>query len=204
MMSEMAMLRQLECRGMNLHDERPVAEQIKSGFVIVGKLLAAFAISMTFLAGCEFIRGSSGWHDSFLGWGLIIASIVVMTATVRFWAAGFVGFIAYGALGSSVGILAPSAFHSSRRYMVALFVSVFVMSALSLRFAKKKIVITPLDRASIVIAASCVLLAFLFADTYKGAVVFNAGNVALLLSWWMARASKRVYHKKHDAAGITA
>jgi hypothetical protein len=53
---------------MNLHDERPVAEQIKSGFVIVGKLLAAFAISMTFLAGWEFIRGSSGWHDSLLGW----------------------------------------------------------------------------------------------------------------------------------------
>lgn len=187
---------------MNLHDERPARDQVKSGFVIVGKLLAAFAISMTFLAGCQFIRGSSGWHNSLLGWGLIIASIVVMTATVRFWVAGFVGFLAYGALRSLVGILAPSAFHSSRQYMVALFVSVFVMSILSLRFTQKKIVITRPDRASIVIAASCVLLAFLFADAYKGAVVFNIGNVALLLSWWMARTLNRVSHKKHDAAGI--
>ncbi len=187
---------------MNLHDERPVREQVKSGFIIVAKFLAAFAISVTFLAGCEFIRGSSDWHHTLLGWGLITATIVVMTATVRFWATGFVGFIAYGALRSLLGILAPSAFHASRRYMVALFVSVFAMSALSLHFTGKKIVITPLDRASIVIAASCVLLAFLLADTYKGAVVFNAGNVALLLSWWVDRTSNRVGHKKHDAGGL--
>lgn len=180
---------------MNLHDERPVREQVKSGFIIVGKLLAAFAISVTFLGGCEFVRRSSGWHDTVLGWGLIAATIVVMTGTVRFWASGFVGFIGYGALRSLVGILAPSAFHASRSYMVALFVSVFAMSVLSLRFTEKKIVITPLDRASIVIAAICVLLAFLFADTYKGAVVFNAGNIALLLSLWVARTSKRISHQ---------
>lgn len=187
---------------MDLHDERPVREQVKSGFIIVGKLLAAFAISVTFLAGCEFVRGSSGLHDTLLGWGLIIATSVVMTATVRFWAAGFFAFIAYGALRSLVGILAPSAFRVSRWYMVVLFVSVFAMSVLSLRFTAKKIVITPLDRACIVIAAICVLLAFLFADTYKGAVVFNVGTIALLLSWWVARTSKRVGHKNHDAARI--
>ena len=189
---------------MNVHDERPVREQIESGFVIAGKLLAAFAIGVTFLAGCEFIRGSGGWHDIVLGWGLIIASVVVMATTVRFWMAGFVGFIAYGALRSLRGILAPSAFHVPQWHMVILFVSAFAMSGLGLRLADKKLVITPLDRASIVIAASCVLVASIFADSYKGALVFNAGNIALLLSWWAARTSRRVSHEKPDAGRITA
>ncbi len=187
-----------------MHDERPVREQVKSGFVIIGKLLAAFAIGVIFLAGSEFIRGARGWHDLLLGWGLVIASVVVMAITVRFWAAGFVGFIAYGALRSVGGILAPLAFHVSRPYMVVLFASASVMSGLGLRFGHKKLAITPLDRASIVIAASCVLLAFLFADTYRGAVVFNAGNIALFLSWWATRTSKHVSHKKHDCERILA
>jgi hypothetical protein len=184
-------------------DKRPVVEQVKSGFRIVGKMLVAFAIAVTFMAGCELIRGQRN-SQIVLGWVLIMMSILVMTTTVRFWAAGFFGFIAYGALRSLGGIVVSDAFHVSRLYMVVVSVSAFAMAILSHRFTSRKLHIRPIDRASIVIAAGCVLLTFLFGDTYKGIAVFNAGNLSLLVSWWAARISKHNPHKSHAAPSMTA
>lgn len=184
-------------------DRRPVVEQVKSGFRIVGKMLVAFAIAMIFMAGCELIRAPR--HSQIvLGWVLVIMSISVMTTTVRFWAAGFFGFIAYGALRSLGGVFVADVFHVSRFYMAILSASAFAMAILSHRFASKKLHITPIDRASLVIAASCVLLSFLFGNTYRGIAVFNAGNLFLLLSWWAARISRENRHRSNAAPAMTA
>ena len=165
-------------------------------------MLVAFTIAVTFMAGCELIRAPHS--QVVLGWVFITMSILVMTTTVRIWAAGFFGFIAYGAWRSLGGIFFADVFHVSRLYMAIVSVSAFAMAILSHRFTSKKLNITPIDRASLVIAAGFVLLAFLFGDTYKGIAVFNAGNISLLLSWWAARKSRRNRHKGHAAPAMTA
>jgi hypothetical protein len=185
-------------------DRRPVVEQVKSGFWIVGKMLVAFAIAVTFMAGCELIRAPRYSSQIVIGWVLVMVSILVMTTTVRFWAAGFFGFIAYGALRSLGGVFVADAFHVSRLYMAIVSASAVAMAILSYRFTFKKLHITAFDRASIVIAAGCVLLTFLFGDTYKGIAVFNGGNLSLLLSWWAARISRHSRHKSHAAPAMTA
>jgi len=54
------------------------------------------------------------------------------------------------------------------------------MSILCIRFASSKRRIIRIDRASLVVAAICVLLAFLLMDSYKSVAVLNIGNV---VSW---------------------
>ena len=185
-------------------DRRSATEQIKSGFLIVAKILAAFGIAVTFMAGCVLIWRPGNWHQIAVGWLLTAASIALMITTVRFWAGGFFGFIAYGAWRSLGGVLVADAYHASRLYMVIVSASIFAMAVLSHRFAAKQLHITTIDRATIVIAATCVLVTFLLGDTYKGMVVFNLGNLALLLSWWVARTSRRNRHKSHTAPVLTA
>ncbi len=187
------------------HDRRPVAEQVKSGFVIVGKMLAAFGIAVAFLAGSALIRTLPHSRNQVaLGWLLVGLSVVVMFTTVKFWAAGFCGFVGYGAFRSLAGVLVADAFHVPRLYMVAISASVFVMFLLSIHFTSKKLNITPVDRISIVIAASSMLVAFLMGNTYEGILVFNVGNVALLASWFAARTSRHNRHKKHATPVVTA
>jgi hypothetical protein len=185
-------------------DKRPALEQIKSGFLIVAKMLGAFGIAVTFLTGTVLIRTPRYSYDIALGWLLIIVSVVVMTTTVRFWAAGFGGFVAYGAWRSLGGILFAGAYQVSRLYMGFVSASMFAMAILCFRFTSKKVRITPIDRASVVIAASCVLVAVLFGDTYKSIAVFNVGNLALFLLWWASRVSRHSRHRKHTASAVTA
>ena len=110
-------------------DRRPVVEQVKSGFRIVGKMLVAFAIAVTFMAGFGLIRAPRYSSQIVLGSVLIMMSILVMTTTVRFWAAGFFGFIAYGALRSLGGVFVADAFHGSRPYMAIVSASAFAMGS---------------------------------------------------------------------------
>jgi hypothetical protein len=167
-------------------------------------MLAAFCIAVTFMGGCVLIRTPDYWYHIVVGWLLVIVSVVVMTITVRFWTAGFFGFVAYGALRSLGSVFFADSFHVSRLYIAIVSSSVVAMAILSHRFISKTLHITPIDRASIVIAASCLLASFLFGDTYKGVMMFNVGNVALLLSWWVARLSRHNRHKGHTAPPVTA
>jgi hypothetical protein len=72
------------------------------------------------------------------------------------------------------------------------------MSILSIRFVSPKTRITRIDRASLVIAATCVLLGLVQIDSYRGVAVLSVGNTALLLSWWAARASRVTPHSIHS------
>jgi hypothetical protein len=58
-------------------DRRPVAEQVRSGFVIVGKMLAAFGIAVVFLAGSTLIRTLPHTRNQVaLGWLLVGLSVL--------------------------------------------------------------------------------------------------------------------------------
>jgi len=74
------------------------------------------------------------------------------------------------------------------------------MSILSIRFVSPKPRITRIDRASLVIGATSVLLALVLLDSYRGVAVLNVGNLALLLSWWAARASRQTPRSLHSTA----
>jgi hypothetical protein len=181
-------------------DRRPVREQVKSGFLIAGKLVAAFCIAVVFLSGCALVHEAASSSQTAIGWLLIILSIVVMASTVRFWAAGFVGFIAYGALRCFGGTLFASSLRVSALLMLSVAASLLAMSVLSIRFVSRKPRITRIDRASLVIAAVSVLSAFTLMDSYRGVATLNVGNLALLLSWWAARASRKTPHSIHHPA----
>jgi hypothetical protein len=188
-----------ECRriGLVTRDKRPVKEQVKSGFLIAGKLVAAFCIAATFMAGCALAQKVGITSQIAIGWLLIVISIVVIATTVRFWASGFFGFIAYGTLRFLGGSLFASSLHLSALYMLSLAASLLGMSILCVRFASRKTHIIRIESASLVVAAICVLLALPLMDSYKSVAVLNMGNVALLLSWLAARHPPRPPHSAH-------
>jgi hypothetical protein len=172
-------------------DRRPVKEQVKSGFLIAGKLVAAFCIAAAFFSGCALVQEAASSSEIVVGWLLISLSVVVMAFTVRVWAAGFVGFIAYGALRLLAGTLFASSLRVSPFLMLSVAASLIAMSILCIRFASGKPRITQIDRASLVLAAICALLSLPLMDSYRSVAVLNVGNVALVLSWLAARASRQ-------------
>ena len=123
---------------------------------------------------------------------------VVMAFTVRFWAAGFIGFIAYAALRLLGGTLFASSLRVSPLHMLSVAASLFAMSILCIRFAPGKPRITQIDRASLVLAAICALLSLPLMDSYGSVAVLNVGNVALVLSWLAARASRQARRSVHN------
>ena len=125
---------------------------------------------------------------------------VVMAFTVRFWAAGFIGFIAYAALRLLGGTLFASSLRVSPLHMLSVAASLFAMSILCIRFAPGKPRITQIDRASLVLAAICALLSLPLMDSYRSVAVLNVGNGALVLWWLAARASRQALQSVHNTA----
>jgi hypothetical protein len=177
-----------------------VKEQVKSGFLIAGKLVAAFCIAGTFLSGCALIHESVNWGQIISGCLVVILSVVVMAFTIRFWAAGFVGFIAYAALRLLARTPFASSWHASPLLMFSVAGSLLAMAILSIRFRSGQRRITQTDRASLVLAAICALLSLPLMDSYRSVAVLNVGNVALGLSWLAKRSSHR--QSVHDSVAI--
>jgi hypothetical protein len=123
-----------------------------------------------------------------------------MAFTVRFWAAGFVGFTAYAALRLLGGTLFVSSLRVSPLHTLSVAASLFTMSILCIRFASGKPRITQIDRVSLALAAICALLSLPLMDSYRSVAVLNVGNVALVLSWLAARASRQARHSVHNTA----
>ena len=126
--------------------------------------------------------------------------IAELQKQIRFWAAGFVGFIAYAALRLLGGTLFASSLRVSPLHMLCVAASLFAMSILCIRFASGKPRITQVDRASLVLAAICALLSLPLVDSYRSVAVLNVGNVALVLSWLAARASSQARQSVHNTA----
>ena len=181
-------------------DRRPVKEQVKSGFLIAGKLVAAFCIAAAFLSGCALVQEGASSSEIVIGWLLIAVSIVVMAFTVRFWAGGFVGFVAYAALRLLGGTLFARSMRVSPLHMLSVAASLFAMSILCMRFASGKPRITQIGRASLLLAAICALSSLPLMDSYRSVAVLNIGNVALGLSWLAARASRQARRSVHNTA----
>ena len=72
------------------------------------------------------------------------------------------------------------------------------MSILCVRFASGKASITQIDGASLILAAICALLSLPLMDSYGSVAVLNVGNVALVLSWLAARASRQARRSVHN------
>lgn len=176
-------------------------EQVKSRFLIASKLVAVFCIAAAFLSGCSLVQEAASSSEIVIGRSLITLNIVVMVLTVRFWAAGFVGFIAYAALRLLGGVFFASSLRVPPLQMLGVAASLFAMSILCVRFASGKPRITQIDRASLVLAAICALLSLPLMDSYRSVAVLNVGNVALVLSWLAARASRQARQPvRHTAA----
>jgi hypothetical protein len=135
-----------------------------------------------------------------IGWLLITLSIVVMVSTVRFWAAGFVGFIAYAALRLLVRTLFAGSLRVSPILMLSVAASLFAMSILCIHFASGKRHLAQMERASLVIAAICALLSLPLMDSYRSVAALNVGNVALALSRLAARTSPQAREAVHNSA----
>ena len=176
-------------------------EQVKSGFLIAGTLVAAFCIAAVFLSACVLIQEGASPSQTVSGWLLITLSIVVMAVTVRFWAAGFVGFMALAALRLFGGTLFASSLRVSPLYMLSLAASMFAMTMLCIRFVSRRPNMSRIDGASLVLAAICALLSLPLMDSYKSVAVLNIGNVALVLSWLAARASRQARQSMHNLDG---
>lgn len=173
-------------------DKRPPLEQVKSGFRIVGRMLAVFGVALGFIVGCVKIQTPELPHDLLFGIVLVVLSIGIMVGTARYWAAWFFGLVAYCAWRClSRGFLLASAHHISMLLMAGMFTGLLVMAFLTYCFTSKRYTLTQLDRATLVIAAVCLLLTTtLFADTYRTAIVFSLGVVSLFVSWLAHRISR--------------
>ncbi len=178
-------------------DKRPPLEQVKSGFRIVGRMLAVFSVALGFLIGCRKIQIPQLPHDPLIGIIIVVLSVGIMIATARYWAAWFFGLVAYCAWRFlSRGFFLASVSHTSMLLMAGSFAGTLAMAFLTYRFTSKRYTVTALDRATLVIATICLLLTIVFfADTYRSAVVFSVGVVALFVSWLAHRISK--YQRSH-------
>lgn len=146
--------------------------------------MAAFCIAAAFLSGCALVQEAANSSEIVIGWLLITVSIVVMAFTVRFWAAGFVGFIAYAALRLLGGTLFTSSLSVSPLHMLSVAASLFATSILCLRFATGKPRITQIDRASLVLAAICTLLSLPVMDSYRSVLVLNVATYRSCCCGW--------------------
>ena len=97
--------------------------------------MARCCIAAAFLSGCALVHEAASSSEIVIGWLLITLSIVAMAFTVRFWAAGFVGFIACAALRLLGGARFASSLRVSPLHRLSVAASLFAMSILCLRFA---------------------------------------------------------------------
>jgi hypothetical protein len=143
--------------------ERRVIKQVKSGFKILAAILFSFgAFSLVGIAYVSIIQDSPKLsHGS--AWVLLVAMVMLMFVTVRFWARWFCGIISYLALRSMLlplfagsGSLSDLPFRSA----VAITASFWLMAILSIHFYRRHH-FSILDQFSITGAATSLFIGFI-------------------------------------------
>jgi hypothetical protein len=140
-------------------DNRPAIEhQVKSGFKIVGAILASFAAMVLVSVGYLDITNPEK-HRVSLGWVLLLTTIVTMFFTVRFWASWFCGIASYLAVRSTFLIFFVQKGRLSLWTAIGLTVSFWLMAILAIQFYRRH-KFSYFDQLSITAAAVCLFWGF--------------------------------------------
>ncbi len=93
---------------MNIRDERPIGEQVRSGFRLVGWFLLALGFAFIVFGSTAFFLGKSDFNGTIyrlLGACGLVTTSTVMFITVRHWVKWFVGALGYLALKAILAFL---------------------------------------------------------------------------------------------------
>ena|SRR6266849_3793383 len=120
-------------------DERSITEQVKSGFRIVGAILASFAAFLVFGTGYRYVTGPEQQHVV-IGWILLLATVVTMLVSVRLWANWFCGIVSYIAVRSIVLLVFVfiGRIQAPLWYVSSFCGLVWVLALLSIRFYRRQ------------------------------------------------------------------
>jgi hypothetical protein len=143
-------------------DERPVIEQVKSGFKIAGAILSTFGAFLLFLIGYSHILRPERQEQA-IGLLILVTIVIAMFVSVRFWAKWVCGIITYLAVRSTLLVI----FAGRGRYSdfsfwsaVAFTGSLWLMATLSIHFYSRRH-FSMLDQLSITTAAIGLFWGFL-------------------------------------------
>jgi hypothetical protein len=139
-------------------DDRPAIEQVKSGFRIVGAFLASFAAMLLFRAGYINITNPNTQRVG-LGWVILLATVITMLFTVRFWADWFCGIAGYLAVRSTFLM-----FFSQKEQVfvwtaLGLTASLWLMAILAIQFYRRR-KFSYFDQFTVTTAAVCLFWGF--------------------------------------------
>jgi hypothetical protein len=139
-------------------DKRPVIEQVKSGFKIVGAILTSFAAITLFIVGYVDVTTPERQHVA-LGWMILVAISATLLLTVRFWATWFCVIASYLAVRSTLLIFFAHKGKLSLPIAIGLTVSLWLIAIHSVRFYKKRR-FSKFDQVCITTAAICLFWGF--------------------------------------------
>ena len=165
-------------------DDRPAIEQVKSGFKIVGAMLASFAAMVLFFIGYIAVT-SPEKQRVVLGSVLLLATIITMFFTVRFWAKWFCGIASYVAVRSTFLIFSVQKGQLSPWVAIALTASLWLMAILSIRFYSRRM-FSYFDQLSITTAAACLFWGFGKLGTAGGTAMLVPVAIGLPLLFFSA------------------
>lgn len=138
-------------------DQRPVIEQVKSGFKIAGAILTSFAAVVLFIVG--YIDVTTPERQHALGWTILVAVATTLLFTVKFWATWFCGVASYLAVRSTLLIFLGHKGKLSLPIAIGITVSLWLIAILSIKLYKKR-TFSKFDQVCITTAAICLFWGF--------------------------------------------
>ena len=168
-------------------DRRPIAKQAKSGLKIAGAMVASLtALALTAIS-YELIVDLDGSHHVVLGWLLMCAAVLAMTA--QYWRHWFYFLPGYVMMRSLLWVF--FGWFSPKGYLFIVFLLLMAaMAGLSYRFSQStRIFVT--DRIALMSALACLIGSiagmWLREPTVYVLIPAGLGDLILLLQWNVIR-----------------
>jgi hypothetical protein len=160
-------------------DERSITEQVKSGFRIVGAILASFAAFLVFSVGYSYVARPEQ-QRIVTGWIILVATVTIMFVTVRFWANWFCGIVSYVAVRSIVllVLVLVGGVHASPWYVAGFCALAWLLALLSIHLYRRRH-FSILDHVGLTGGATCLFLGILRMATTGST---NAGLIPLVIA----------------------
>jgi hypothetical protein len=190
---------------VNLHDERSVDEQVKSGFRIAGFILLTFVVFLLLVLGTTLVLGDPGrfsghgLSERVTGGCILLALSAFLFFTVRYWAPWFIAFVLSGVFKLALlGILGITSVRGSRPVSRSWILEVVLILAVLTALAVKPVYgderITRIESAALV----CSVLALVFLLIKESAVPLAVATGVLaigrLVEWERAEERKERRH----------